>query len=149
MSTGPFLYDDGPAPLHTGTPRRRGGLLLAIFGGTAVVAVLMVLALFLLKGTPEDQAGETAGVFLAALEQGDIETAHGLLCDEERARLRAEDVAAAYLRQGPGELGTPHGDEVADGSILHLPVRWADGSATEWTVVREDGPRVCGTAAAG
>ena len=43
MTNGPFLYDDGPAPLHTGTPRRRPWLLLAIFGGTAVVAVLMVL----------------------------------------------------------------------------------------------------------
>jgi hypothetical protein len=70
-----------------------------------------------------------------------------LLCDEERARLPAEDVAAAYLGQGSGELGTPHNDELAGGSLLHVPVRWADGSATEWTVVREDGPRICGISA--
>ena len=145
MSTGPFLYDDGPAPLHTGTPRRRGGLLLAIFGGTAVVAVLMVLALFLVQGSAEEQAEESAGVFLAALQQGDTETAHQLLCDEERTRLRAEDVADEYLGAGPGEVGTPHPDEVFDGSILHVPVEWADGSVKEWTVVREDGPRICGT----
>lgn len=145
MTTGPFLYDEGPAPLHTGTPRPSNGLLLAIFGGTVVAAVLMVVALVLLKGSAGDQAQESAGVFLGALEQGDIETASALLCDDERARLEAEDVGPAYLGQGPGEIGTPHGDDVAQGSVLHVPVRWADGSSTEWAVVREDGPRVCGS----
>jgi hypothetical protein len=141
MTSGPFLYDEGPAPLHTGTPRRRSGLLLAIFGGTVVVAVLMVLALFLLKGSAEDQAEEAAGVFMAALEQGDTETAHELLCDEERARLQAEDVTAAYLA---GREGRVYGAE-ADGGIVRVRVAWDDGADTPWVVVSEDGPRVCGS----
>jgi hypothetical protein len=141
MTSGPFLYDEGPAPLHTGTPRRRSGLLLAIFGGTVVVAVLMVLALFLLKGSAEDQAEEAAGVFMAALEQGDTETAHELLCDEERARLQAEDVAAAYLA---GREGRVYGAET-DGGIVRVRVAWDDGADTPWVVVNEDGPRICGS----
>jgi hypothetical protein len=144
--TGPYLYDDDPAPLHTGVPRRRSGLMLAIFGGTVVVAVLMVLGLPLLKGTGEEQARESAGVFLAALEQGDTETAHQLLCEEERARLEPGKVAQAYLGEGPAEVGAPR-EEDGGGSVVHVPVRWADGSSTEWTVIREDGPRVCGVAA--
>ena len=51
MTNGPFLYDEGPEPIHTGAPRRRQGLLLWIFGGTALVAVLMVVLLPLVKGS--------------------------------------------------------------------------------------------------
>ncbi len=143
---GPYLYDEGPEALHTGTPRRRNGLLLGIFGGTAVVAVLMVAALLLLKGSAEDQAQESAGVFLDALEQGDVGTAHELLCAEERARLQAGDVASAYLRAGPADIGTPQEGEAG---VVHVPVRWADGSSTEWTVISQNGPRICGVAPAG
>ena len=143
MTNGPFLYDDGPAPLHTGTPRRRPWLLLAIFGGTAVFAVLMVLALPLLQGSADEQARESVGVFLAALEKGDTETAHGLLCDEERARLAPDEVAGAYLA---GDGGHVVGTQEADGgSEQHVRVGWDDGSASTLTVVREDGPRICGT----
>jgi hypothetical protein len=49
MSTGPFLYDEGPEQLHTGTPRRSGKLLVLVFGATAVVAVLMAVLLPLVK----------------------------------------------------------------------------------------------------
>jgi hypothetical protein len=141
--TGPFLYDEGPESLHTGTPRRRPWLLLAIFGGTAVVAVLMVLALPLLRGSADEQARESVGVFLAALEKGDTETAHGLLCDEERARLAPDEVAGAYL---VGEGGHVVGTQEADGGAeQHVRVGWDDGSASTLTVVREDGPRICGT----
>ena len=143
MTNGPFLYDEGPAPLHTGTPRRRPWLLLAIFGGTAVVAVLMVLALPLLQGSADEQARESVGVFLAALEKGDTETAHGLLCDEERARLAPDEVAKAYLA---GEGGHVVNTQEADGgSEQHVRVGWVDGSTSTLTVVREDGPRICGT----
>ena len=143
MTNGPFLYDEGPAPLHTGTPRRRPWLLLAIFGGTAVVAVLMVLALPLLQGSADEQARESVGVFLAALEKGDTETAHGLLCDEERTRLAPDEVAKAYLAGGGGHVvGTQEAD---GGSVQHVRVGWDDGSASTLTVVREDGPRICGT----
>jgi hypothetical protein len=143
--TGPFLYDDGPAPLHTGTPRRRPWLLLAIFGGTAVVAVLMVVALPLLKGSADEQARESVGVFLAALGKGDTETAHGLLCDDERARLAPDEVAGAYLAgEGGHVVGTEEAEEDGE-SVQHVRVGWDDRSATTLTVVREDGPRICGT----
>jgi hypothetical protein len=145
MSSGPFLYDDDPAPLHTGTPRRRPALLLAIFGGTAAFAVLMVVLMTVVRGSGEEQAQEVAGVFLKALAQDDTQTAHELLCQEERVRLSPEEVAGAYLREGTPELG-PVRD---NGDARLVPVQWSDGTTTELTVVGENGPRVCGVSAAG
>jgi hypothetical protein len=145
MTTGPFLYDDDPAPLHTGTPRRRPALLLAIFGGTAAFAVLMVVLMTVVRGSGEEQAQEVAGVFLKALAQDDTQTAHELLCQEERVRLSPEEVAGAYLREGTPELG-PVRD---NGDARLVPVQWSDGTTTELTVVGENGPRVCGVSAAG
>ncbi len=145
MTNGPFLYDDDPAPLHTGTPRRANGVLLLIFGGTAAFAVLMVVLMSVVKGSGEEQAQEVAGVFLAALRQEDTETAYGLLCEEQRARLSADEVADAYLGPGTGEPGTAR----EDGDAQLVPVEWSDGTTTEFTVIAEDGPRICGVAAAG
>ena len=145
MSSGPFLYDDDPAPLHTGTPRRRPALLLAIFGGTVAFAVLMVVLTTVVRGSGEEQAQEVAGVFLKALAQDDTQTAHELLCQEERIRLSPEEVAGAYLREGTPELG-PVRD---DGDARLVPVEWSDGTTTELTVIGENGPRVCGVSAAG
>ena len=142
MTSGPYLYDDDPAPLHTGTPRRRQGLLLALLAGTVLVAVGMVAALFLVKGSPEEQAQEAAGVFLAALEQGDVDTAHQLLCQAQLAELPPEDVVATYLAETPGRVV---GAEAAGEGELRVQVRWADDTTSEWTVIGEDGPRVCGT----
>jgi hypothetical protein len=139
--TGPYLYDDDPAPLHTGTPRRRNGLLLALLAGTVLVAVGMVAALFLVKGSPEEQAQEVAGVFLAALEQGDDETAHQLLCQAERANLSPTSVGPTYLAETPGRVV---GSAAAQDGKLRVEVRWADGRTTAWTVITEDGPRICG-----
>jgi hypothetical protein len=144
MTDGPFLYDDEPAPLHTGTPRRRGGLLLAIFGGTVVAAVLMVVGLPLLNGTAAEQARESAGVFVAALEKGDTETAHGLLCDKERARLAPDDVAPVYLVGRHGHVVSAEEAEVDGASVEQVRVTWDDGSASTLTVVGEGGPRICG-----
>jgi hypothetical protein len=143
--TGPYLYDDEPAPLHTGTPRRANGLLLAIFGGTAVVAVLMVLALFLLKGSEGDQAQESVGVFLAALEQRDTETAHELLCAEERANVSPGDIATRYLAGTGGKPVDARAADVDGESAQEVVVEWDDGSRSTFVVVREDGPHVCGT----
>jgi hypothetical protein len=142
--TGPYLYDDDPAPLHTGTPRSGRGLLIAILAGTALVAVGMVAALYLVKGSPEEQAQEVAGVFLAALEQDDTDTAHQLLCQAERANLSPASVPTAYLDQTPGRVV---GSQAAGEGQLRVEVRWADGSMSQWTVISEDGPRICGATA--
>ena len=143
---GPFLYDDDPAPLHTGTPRRRQGLLIALLLGTVVVAVAMVAALVLVKGTPDEQGREVVSVFLAALEEQDIETAHGLLCEAERARIAPEGVAGEYLATGDGRIvGADEGER--DGrDVQHVRVRWTDGTESAFVVLSEDGPRICGTA---
>ena len=143
MTTGPYLYDDDPAPLHTGTPRRQQGLLIAMLAGTALVAVGMVAALFLVKGSPEEQAQEVAGVFLAALQQGDTETAHQLLCQADRAELPEEGLRSTYLGEVPGRVAGSR--SAAGGAQQRVQVAWADGTTAEWTVVSEDGPRVCGT----
>lgn len=143
--TGPFLYDEGPAPLHTGTPRRANGTLLAIFGGTVAFAVLMVVLTLVLRGSGADQAREVAGVFVAALSQEDTETAYELLCQAERVRLAPEELAAAYLGEGTGRVGPA----VEDGDARLVQVEWADGTTSELTVIGEDGVKVCGVSPAG
>src|SRR3954449_10016878 len=115
MSTGPYLYDEGPEPLHTAPGRRRRGLLVAILLGTVLVAVAAVVARPLIKGTAGEQATESAGVFLAALRQGDTETAYGLLCADERARLQPQQAAGESLRPAPPTVGTAtHADHGAE-----------------------------------
>jgi hypothetical protein len=145
MTTGPFLYDDEPEPLHTGSPQRSGKWLVLIFGGTVLFAVLMVAMTLLLRGSGSDQAREVADVFVQALSQEDLETAYGLLCDEEQARLAPEDVAATYLGEGTAEIGTA----VTDGDARLVPVDWSDGATVELTVIGQDGLRICGITAGG
>ena len=142
MTSGPFLYDDDPAPLHTGAPQRSGKILVFILGGTVVAAFLAVWASVALRGTPGEQATEVAGVFLAALAADDTETAHALLCEDERARLAPDEVAGAYLGEGSPELGEPG----RDGEERLVPVTWDDDSISTFTMVGEDGLRVCGIA---
>ena len=149
MSTGPFLYDDGPAALHTGTPRRRGGLLLALFGGTVLIAVLMVLLLPLVQGSPEEQSRQAVGVFLQAMAKGDTGTAHDMLCDKERTRLTAAELADAYVGPQPGRVVSATKDAKSGDAAELVQVRWADGSASRFTVVPEGGARVCGTSPVG
>jgi hypothetical protein len=143
MTGGPFLYDDDPAPLHTGTPRRSGKVLVLVFGATVLAAVLMVVLLPLIKGSAEDQAREVTGVFLAALDKGDTETAYGLLCEAERARLAPEDVAAEYTAgKGLGRVVSVQG---ADGErSRRVDVEWPGGGEAQLVVVNADGPHVCG-----
>ena len=95
MSDGPLLYDEGPEALHTGTPRRRRGLLTAVLVGTVAVALAMVVLLPLVTGSAQKQATQVTTVFLRALAAGDTETAYGLLCDTERQRLAPDRIAAA------------------------------------------------------
>jgi hypothetical protein len=152
MTAGPYLYDDDPVPLHTGTPRRRRGLLVAVFGGTALAAVALAVALPLVRGSAADQATEAATVFVAALRAGDTGTAYQLLCDAERARLRPDDVAGEYLRPGTGRVAGAEGEERAGRPAQRVEVRWTDDgavSSTFLTVVNESGAHVCGTTATG
>jgi hypothetical protein len=139
---GPFLYDEGPAPLHTGAPRRSGKILVLVFGGTVLFAVVMVGLALVLRGSGSDQAREVSGVFLAALAADDTETAYGLLCQEERIRLSPEEVAGEYLARGDPRLGTVR----KDGDARLVPVEWSGGTTSELTVIGEDGLRICGTA---
>lgn len=155
--TGPYLYDEGPEDLHTGTPRTRNGLLLGILGATVVVGVGMVVALPLVTGSGEEQAREVVGVFTAALAADDLETAGGLLCEAERDRADAEGLdagarAAGYPPFGTGEVVGVQPGELDGQDAQEVRVRWQDGdrsAETTLVVVLEDGPRVCGTTPAG
>ena len=142
---GPFLYDDGPAPLHTGAPRRSGKILVLVFGGTVVFALLMVVLAVVVRGTGSDRAEEVSGVFLAALAADDTETAYGLLCQDERGRLSQDEVLGEYLAGGDPELGEVR----RDGDARLVPVTWSDGTTSELTVIGEEGVKVCGTTPAG
>ena len=148
MSTGPYLYDDDPAPLHTGTPRPARALILAVIGGTVAVAVGMAVGLPLVKGSPEEQAREVSGVFLSALAQDDVETAYGLLCAEERARVSPGAVSTEYAAGGTGRIAGTIADELDGEPVQRVEVAWSDGSTSVLTVVSEQGARVCGTAPA-
>jgi len=147
QTEGPYLYDDGPEALHTGTPRGARGLILAVLGGTVLVAVGMAVGLPLVKGTPDEQAREVTGVFLDALAGGDAETAHQLLCEEERARVPAAEVVAEYAPAGDGEITGTSADDVDGVPVQRVEIGWVDGSTSTFTVLSEDGPRVCGVSA--
>jgi hypothetical protein len=147
MTQGPFLYDDDPAPLHTGTPRNRNGLLVALLGGTALVAIVMVVVMTLFKGSASEQSQEVAGVFTQALAADDIETAYGLICDDERARITPDQLAADYRQPGTPEVIGSRGAEVDGAPVQYVEVRWDDAgssSTTELTIVPEGGTKVCG-----
>ena len=144
---GPFLYDDAPEPLHTGRPQRRNWSILLMVAGTVLLAIAAVVALPLVKGSPEKQARQAAGVFVAALAQGDTETAYQLLCDAERARLTPDQMIAEYRHPGSGTvLGATSGRANGDPAEV-VTVRWTgDGRTARLTVINESGPHVCGTA---
>ena len=140
MSADPYLYDDGPERLHTGTPRRRNGQLVAVLVATALVAVGTVVSLFLLRGSPAEQSEEAVRVFLSALAAGDTETAHQLLCETERERIGEGQVAGEYLQTTPGEVVGS-----SDAGVEQVvEVRWADGVVSRFAVISEDGARICG-----
>jgi|tagenome__1003787_1003787.scaffolds.fasta_scaffold19343801_1 hypothetical protein len=152
MTEGPYLYDEGPEPLHAGVGRRRRGLLVAILLGTVLVAVAFVVALPLVKGTAGEQATQAAGVFVAALRQGDTETAYGLLCADERSRLEPGQIADTYLRPGTPTIGAATDTDLRGTPAERVAVRWTDGGAvtrTFFTVVNEGGAHICGTTASG
>jgi hypothetical protein len=152
MTEGPFLYDDGPAPLHTGTPRNRNGLIIALLGGTVLFSVVMVGGMTMVKGTGASQSKDVAGVFTSSLSQGDLVTAYGLICDSERARITPDQLAGEYQQPGTPTIGNAKRVEVDGSPTEVVTVRWNDGGAvttTELTVVPEGGTKVCGTRLAG
>jgi hypothetical protein len=142
---GPYLYEEGPEILHTGSPRRRHAVIIGVLGGTVLAAIAMVIALPLITGSQEEQSRQVTGVFVKALTAGDTETAYGLLCDAERARLKPGDLAAAYLGPGTGRIVSASAARRNDAPIERVQVRWGDGSTSTFTLVSEDGARVCGT----
>jgi hypothetical protein len=144
MTTGPFLYDDDPAPLHTGTPRSGKGLIVLLFGGTALLAVLLVVLMPLVKGSPEEQATEVAGVFVTALAEGDLETAYGLLCEAERDRVTVEALESEYAGSGTASVIGAEKTEADGEPVYEVTVRWSDDRTDVLGVVNEDGPSVCG-----
>jgi hypothetical protein len=143
-TNGPFLYDEGPEPLHTGAPRRSGKVLVAIFGATVLVAVLMAVLLPLVRGSAGDQSREAVQVFLAALGKGDTETAYQLLCQQERADVSPEGIAGRYLGDGTGDVVGVSDAEVHGDPAQRVRVEWADGKRSTITVVNVEGPHVCG-----
>jgi hypothetical protein len=142
--SGPFLYDEEPAPLHTGTPHRRNGFIVAGLVGVVLVALGMVLALYLVRGSPAEQAEEAVGVFLSALDRGDAETAHGLLCQEVREQGAPGEIPDEYRQPGPGQVEGSEETEVDGAPAFDVEVRWDDGSTAVITAVNEGGPKVCG-----
>ncbi len=143
--SGAYLYDDGPEALHTGTPRRRRGLLLGIFGGTVALGVAMVVTLPLVKGTGDEQARQAVGVFLAALAAGDTETAGDLLCAAERDRGEDAQVLPDYARPGSAAIVGVEDGQLGEQDSREVRVRWDGGQEATLTVVLEEGPRICGT----
>ena len=128
--------------------RRLVILLVLVFGATAVVAVLMAVLLPLVKGSPDDQAREVAGVFLAALDKGDTETAYGLLCEKERARLDPDEMDAAYLAgEGIGRVVSVEEGRLDDAPSRDVGIEWPGGGSATFVVINSGGPRICGTAA--
>ena len=141
--TGPYLYDEGPEQLHTGAPRRRNGLLIALLGGTVLLALVAAGALLLVRGSPAEQAEEAVGVFLAALEQRDGETAHALLCEDLRAEFEPGRVPAEYEQSVPGQVVGSTERQVDGAPVIEVEVRWADGGTSDIVVVNQAGPHVC------
>jgi hypothetical protein len=140
MTNGPYLYDDDPAPLHTGTPRNRNWSIVVLLCLTVLLAVGTVVGMVAFRGSPADEAEERARVFVAALAADDTETASALLCEDERA----DGALDPYTGLAGGTVGQATETEV-DGDLVQLvPVRTSDGSTAQLVLVPEGGPRVCG-----
>jgi hypothetical protein len=151
VSAGPFLYDDGPAPLHTGAPRQRNGLIIGLLGGTVVFSVAMVVLMTLWSGNGADQSRQVATVFTSALSQGDLTTSYALICDDVRAAVPPDQLAAQYLHPGVPQVTGAESSEYEGSPAELITVRWDDAGSvttTVLTLVPEGGTKVCGTTAA-
>jgi hypothetical protein len=142
--SGPYLYDDDPAPLHTGAPRNRNWSIVVVLVLTVLLAIGTVVGMYVFRGSPADEAEEVAGVFVAALAADDVETASGLLCEEQRRGVTGDDAVEPYRHEGTGTLGEAREVEVDGDPAVVVPVRYSDGTSTELVLIPEGGPRVCG-----
>ena len=136
--SGPYLYDDDPAPLHTGTPRNRNWSIVILLVLTVLLAIGTVVGMYVFRGSPADEAEERAGVFVAALAADDVETASGLLCEEQRAGRSLEEALEPY-REVAGTVGDAREQEVDGEPVLLVPV-----GGRELVLIPEGGPKVCG-----
>ncbi len=142
--SGPHLYDEGPERLHTGTPRNRNWSIVVLLVLTVLLAIGTVVGMYVFRGSPADQAEERAGVFVAALTADDVETASGLLCEEERTGRTPEEALEPYTGVTRGTVGRATEEQLDGGPVQVVPVRFADGSGAELLLVPEGGPKVCG-----
>ena len=144
MTNGPFLYDDDPAPLHTGAPRGRKLSIVLILVLTALAAVGTVVGMYVFRGSPAEEAEVRAGVFVAALTADDVETASGLLCEEARRGLSVEEALEPYSGVAGGTVGRAHEAGVDGEPAQLIPVDVGDGTTIELVLIPEGGPKVCG-----
>ena len=149
MTNGPYLYDDDPAPLHTGTPRNRNWSIVVLLGLTVLLAVGTVVGMYVFRGSPADEAEQRAGVFLAALAADDVETASALLCEEGRHGVSGEEALEPYADVAGGTAGSARDAEVDGDRVQLVPVTGAGVPASELVLVPEGGPRICGIRPAG
>ena len=141
--SGPYLYDDEPERLHTGTPRGRNWSIVAVLVLTVLAAIGTVVGMLVFRGSPADEAEERAGVFLAALAADDVETASGLLCEDERRGVSSEEALEPYAGLASGTVGEARQIEVDGEPVVVVPVRDA-GAPAELVLIPEGGPKVCG-----
>jgi hypothetical protein len=142
-ANGPYLYDEDPEPLHTGTPRNRNWSIVVVLALTVLLAVGTVVGMYVFRGSPSDEAEERAGVFVAALAADDVETASALLCEELRDAATDDEALEPYTGLAGGTVGEAREEDLDGGPILVVPVR-AGGTTAELVLIPEGGPKVCG-----
>jgi hypothetical protein len=144
MTNGPYLYDDDPAPLHTGTPRNRNWSIVIVLVLTVLLAIGTVVGMYVFRGSPADEAEERAGVFVAALTADDVETASALLCEKGRRGLSGEEALEPYAGVAGGTVGSARDAEIDGEPVQVVPVTGSGGTTAELVLVPEGGPKICG-----
>jgi hypothetical protein len=143
MTSGPYLYDDNPEPLHTGTPRNRNWSIVALLVVTVLLAVGTVVGMYVFRGSPSDEAQERAHVFLAALAADDSETAAALLCEKAREGRTDDQAIEPYAALSSATAGKAREVEEDGKPVVIVPVA-GGGTSTELVLIPEGGPKVCG-----
>ena len=116
---------------------------MVLLGLTVLLAVGTVVGMYAFRGSPEHEAEQRAGVFLAALSAGDVETAAGLLCEKALDGVSDAEALKPYARLSSGTPGKARELSVDGKPAMVVPVRSA-GASAELLLVPEGGPKVCG-----